>query len=283
MDYYTDQLPDHLCEGCDKGNWMSRNAKYRRAVCGFLNLRHISVNGAGNCFFEAVCISLRSVSIQRDLTAAQLRADVVQYLRLCPGSTQDLPERISMEMTDELHEPLVASNFNKFNGVRLNGFVPQSFQEYLDASACDGVWIRGLHWLRAISFLHEVRVAVVIYNQLLVRYIGSGEKTIHLYKVDADTHWDPLVDVAFDPPSIQSLPSALESAVVVVDSDSGAYSLSFCSVYTVSYKHNSDSGLNSSSDGDDVTTRKPVLGKCRPCFEVYTAFMLHTFRNCDKS
>ena len=57
-------------------------------------------------------------------------------------------------------------------------------------------------------------------------YIGAGEKTIYLYKVDADTHWDPLVDVAYDPPSIQSLPSALESAVIVVDSDSGAYSLS---------------------------------------------------------
>ena len=206
MEYDTVTLPDHLREGCDKGGrWQLKNARFRRAVCDYLQLQWVSCSGDGNCFFESVCMLLRSVGIQPDLTAPQLRANVVQYLRLCPLSTQDLPERICTEMLDELSEPLVCSNHGRFNGFRLNGFVPTSIAEYIDASACDNVWVRGLHWLRAISYLHEVRVGVVIYGQLIVRYIGAGEKTIHLYKVDAETHWDPLLPVAYAPPSFQPL------------------------------------------------------------------------------
>ena len=196
MEYGTAHLPEHLLEGCDKGSWNVRNARFRRAVCGYLELNWHSCSGNGNCFFEAVCMLLRSLG-KPDLTAAQLRADVVQYFRLCPGSTQDLPERICTEMADEVSEPLVCSTRGRLNGVKLNGFVPNSVTEYLDASACDSVWIRGMHWLRAVSFLHDVRVAVVIYGQLMVRYIGSGEQTIHLYKVDAETHWDPLLPAAY--------------------------------------------------------------------------------------
>jgi hypothetical protein len=206
MEYDTVTLPDHLREGCDKGGrWQLKNARFRRAVCDYLQLQWFSCSGDGNCFFESVRMLLRSVGIQPDLTAPQLRANVVQYLRLCPLSTQDLPERICTEMLDELSEPLVCSNHGRFNGFRLNGFVPTSIAEYIDASACDNVWVRGLHWLRAISYLHEVRVGVVIYGQLIVRYIGAGEKTIHLYKVDAETHWDPLLPVAYAPPSFQPL------------------------------------------------------------------------------
>lgn len=199
MEYDSVQLPEHLLEGCDKGSWIVRNARFRSAVCTYLQLRWSSSSGNGNCFFESVCMLLRSVSIQPDLTAAELRANVVEYLRLCPGSTEDLPERICVEMSDELSVPLVCSTRGHLNGIKLNGLEPRSVEEYLDASACDGVWIRGMHWLRAVSFLHEVRVAVVINDQLIVRYIGAGEKTIYLYKVDAETHWDPLLPAAYAP------------------------------------------------------------------------------------
>ena len=207
MEYYTAQLPEHLSEGCDKGRWKLRNALFRRAVCGYLELKWHSCSGDGNCFFEAVCMCLRSVG-KPDLTAAQLRADVVQYLRLCPGSTQDLPERICAEMFDEISEPLVCSTRGRLNGVKLNGFLPGTVAEYLDASACDSVWVRGMHWLRAVSFLHEVQVAVVINGQQMIRYIGNGDKTIHLYKVDAETHWDPLLPAAYAFPSLLPLPPA---------------------------------------------------------------------------
>jgi hypothetical protein len=200
MEYDTVQLPEHLLEGCDKGSWIVRNARFRSAVCTYLELRWLSCPGNGNCFFESGCMLLRSLSIQPDLTAAQLRANVVQYLRLCPGSTQDLAERICIEISDELSVPLVCSTRGRLNDTRLDGFKPTSISEYLDASACDGVWVRGLHWLRAISFLYDVRVAVVINGQLILRYIGAGEKTIHFYKVDAETHWDPLLPVAYASP-----------------------------------------------------------------------------------
>jgi hypothetical protein len=223
MEYYTLQMPEHLSEGCDKGNPQTRNARFRRAVCAYLELKWHSCSGNGNCFFEAVCMCLRSVGKAPDLTAAQLRADVVEYLRLCPGSTQDLPERICAEMFDEINEPLVCSTRGRLNSVRLNGFVPGTVAEYLDASACDSVWVRGMHWLRAVSFLHHVQVAVVINEQLMVRYIGNGDNTIHLYKVDADTHWDPLLPAAYASPSLRPLPSAhadYDSDTLLISSDS---------------------------------------------------------------
>jgi hypothetical protein len=225
MEYDAVHLPERVLEGCDKGSWIVRNARFRSAVCDYLQLRWLSCISNGNCFFESACVLLHSLSIRPDLTAAQLRADVVQYLRLCPGSTQDLPERICVEMSDELAVPLVCSTRGRLNDTRLDGFVPTSIPEYLDASACDGVWVRGMHWLRAISFLHDVRVAVVINAHPIVRYIGAGEKTIHFYKYDADTHWDPLLPVAD-----ASLPLSNR------DKTSGTYRPTF-TVYTQSLLH----------------------------------------------
>ena len=225
MEYDAVHLPERVLEGCDKGSWIVRNARFRSAVCDYFQLRWLSCYTNGNCFFESACMLLHSLSIRPDLTAAQLRADVVQYLRLCPGSTQDLPERICIEMSDELSVPLVCSTRGRLNDTRLDGFVPTSIPEYLDASACDGVWVRGMHWLRAISFLHDVRVAVVINAHPIVRYIGAGEKTIHFYKYDAETHWDPLLPV-----DDASLPLSHE------DKTSGTYRPTF-TVYTQSLLH----------------------------------------------
>jgi hypothetical protein len=133
-------------------------------------------------------------------------------------------------MSDELSEPLVCSTRGRLNGAKLNGFVPSSVAEYLDASACDKVWVRGMHWLRAISYLHEVRVAVIINDQLIVRYIGAGERTIHLYKFDAETHWDPLLPVAYAPPSPVRQQKPIVTFQIDSSSDSdapGTYSVSF--------------------------------------------------------
>ena len=118
MEYDAVQLPERLLEGCDKGSWIVRNARFRSAVCDYLQLRWLSCISNGNCFFESACVLLHSLSIRPDLTAAQLRADVVQYLRLCPGSTQDLPERICIEMSDELAVPLVCSTRGRLNDTR---------------------------------------------------------------------------------------------------------------------------------------------------------------------
>jgi hypothetical protein len=89
-------------------------------------------------------------------------------------------------MEDELGLELSCSNHKLFNGRRLNGYVPTTIDEYLDASSHDGVWVQGIHWLRAISFLFEVRVGVLIYGQPIVRFFGTGSVTIFLYKVCFD-------------------------------------------------------------------------------------------------
>jgi hypothetical protein len=98
-------------------------------------------------------------------------------------------------MLAEVDQALSCSNHKSFNGKKLNGYVPATIEEYLDASSHDGVWVQGTHWLRAISFLFDVRVAVVIYGQPIVRFFGSGPHTIFLYKADAETHWDALVSI----------------------------------------------------------------------------------------
>ncbi len=191
-------------------NFQTRNARYRKAVCQLYQLQWMSVAGNGNCFFESVCILLRDLRINHELTSDVLRANVIDYFRSCLDSTQDLCERVRVEMEDELNCELSCSNHKLFNGRRLNGYVPTTVDEYLDASSHDGVWVQGIHWLRAISFLFEVRVGVLIYGQPIVRFFGSGSVTIFLYKVcltslhqlhisppspqfDAEMHYEPLL------------------------------------------------------------------------------------------
>ena len=64
MEYHAVNLPEHLLEGCDKGSWKQRNARFRRAVCSHFELNWFSCAGDGNCFFEAVCMLLRSVGVR---------------------------------------------------------------------------------------------------------------------------------------------------------------------------------------------------------------------------
>ncbi len=222
MQYSAEELPEGVMSaGGDKGSFTTKNARFRRAVCEHLKLKWVQVGGTGNCFFESVCILLRAASIQ-DLTARELRANVVEYFRMCPGSTQDLCERVITDIKAELNEPLVCSSTRaKINELRVDGFAPSTIAEYLDAVLIEGVWVQGWHWLRAISFLYEVRVAVVIYGQHIVRFFGEGPATIYLYKVDAETHWDALAPLASDgSDDVQAPPS------------SGAYVLPLVRVYT---------------------------------------------------
>jgi hypothetical protein len=204
MEYSTEELPSSCIDAATgPGNFMTRNARYRKAVCEHFQLRWRSVGGTGNCFFESVCLLLRRVRIcPDDLNAHQLRLNVISFFRECSGSTQPLCERVMVEMETELFDPLVCSTHAKLNGVRVNGMlahspshatyfiltqyaglVPSCVQQYLDACSCDGVWVQGMHWLRAISFLYDVRVGVVIFSQEIVRLFGNGQQTIYLYKV----------------------------------------------------------------------------------------------------
>ena len=195
MDYSTTDLPQSCVDAAsEKGNFATRNARYRTAVCELLNLLWISVVGNGNCFFESVIVLLReSGLLPEDLTAQQLRLDVVRFFRECCDSTQDLCERILIEIEAEMLEELVCSTRGKINGMNIHGHIPVSREDYFDAIAYDGVWAQGWHWLRAVSFLYDVRVAVVVFGHPIVRIFGQGPVTIYLYKVDADTHFDPLI------------------------------------------------------------------------------------------
>jgi hypothetical protein len=195
MDYNTEELPqDCIDAGAVHSNFATRNARYRNAVCNYLGLKWISVGGNGNCFFESMIILLRKAGILPDnLNACQLRLDLVRFFRECCDSTQDLCERIVIEVEAETSEELYCSTHGKINGVRLHRFVPATRDNYLNAVANDGVWAQGWHWLRAISFLYDVRVAVVIFGQQVVRYFGQGSRTVYLYKTDANTHYDALV------------------------------------------------------------------------------------------
>ena len=188
MDYSVEDLPRDCVDAASQHglNFQTRNARFRRAACQYYQLQWMSVAGNGNCFFQSVCELLRDPRIHYELTSDVLRANIIEFFRSCLDSTQHLCERVRVEIEDELNQALSCSNHKSLNGRRLNGYVPTTVDEYLDASSQDGVWVQGIHWLRAISFLYDVRVAVIIYGQPIVRYFGSGSITIFLYKVRFD-------------------------------------------------------------------------------------------------
>jgi hypothetical protein len=117
------------------------------------------------------------------LTPSQLRLNVVRLFELCINSRRDFCERVQAEIEYEMTQPLVCSTRAKMFGENVNGLVPGTIERYLEAGKLDGVWVTGWQWLRAISFLHEVRVGVVICGQEIMRFLGEGQKTIYLYKV----------------------------------------------------------------------------------------------------
>jgi hypothetical protein len=226
MDYNVEELPqDCIDAAAVQRPFPTRNAWYRNAVCNYLRLKWISIGGNGNCLFESVIVLLRNAGILPDnLSARQLRLDLVQFFRECCDSEEDLCERILIELEAELHEELWCSTHGKINGVRLHRFVPATRDNYLNAVENDGVWAQGWHWLRAISVLYDVRVAVIIFGHPIVRYFGQGQLTIYLYKTDGDTHFDALVVNAEDGDAVVAAgppPSAApEHSVVVVRSSS---------------------------------------------------------------
>jgi len=197
MEYSVEELPQDCIEaGAAGGNFVTRNARFRAAVCQHFKLVWISIGGNGNCFFVSVIMALKASGIldgSFDLSPHQLRLNLVEYFRSCSGSTEPLCERVAIELEAEQHEPLLCSTHAKIDGERLNGFVPGSTERYLDAVSNNGVWPQGFHWIRGVSFLYNVRVAVIIFGNHVVRFFGQGDVTLYLYKFDAETHYDPLV------------------------------------------------------------------------------------------
>jgi hypothetical protein len=185
MEIFNVPLPEDIVQGAKdaRGNFATKNASYRRAVCNHLGgLQWQSINGAGNCFFAAVSTCLLA-TLPPDRTdhlvgEKRLRALVVEWLE---HQTQfvddDLAERVCVEIDAELGVTLQCSK---------RGFTdhtPTTRAQYLKAVAVDGVWIQGYHWMRAVSTIAMVRVGLVIYSFDSVCYFGHGDKTIYLYKV----------------------------------------------------------------------------------------------------
>ena len=229
MEYSTEELPQVCIDAAVGRNFATRNARFRTAVCQHYNLEWISIGGNGDCFFGSVITTLKSTGVlprSADLSAHQLRLNLVEYFRLCCGSTQPLCERVIIEIEAEMHEPLLCSTYSKIDGDRLNGFVPGSTERYLDAVSNNGVWPQGFHWFRGVSFLYNVRVAVIIYGNSIVRFFGKGDVTLYLYKFDAETHFDPLVPRRADVPAMapqctlsQSNAETASSHVIICSED----------------------------------------------------------------
>jgi hypothetical protein len=148
MDYSVEELPQDCIEaGAVGGNFVTRNARFRNAVCQHFNLNWISIGGNGNCFFVSVITALKAtgtLAMSSDLSAHQLRLNLVEYFRLCSGSTQPLCERVIVEIEAEQNQPLLCSTHARIDGERLNGLVPGSTERYLDAVSNNGVWPQGL-------------------------------------------------------------------------------------------------------------------------------------------
>jgi hypothetical protein len=192
------------------GNFATRNARFRNMVCLHYGLKWISVGSNGNCFFESFVLLLHSS--WPGLNAGLLRQNVVELFRTCLDSTQPLFENIAMEIECEINEELVCSNRKKMDGHRLNGYKPTTPQNYCDAVECDGVWVQGMHWFRAMSYLYDVCIAVIIFGQDDIRFFGSGDTTVYLYKTDSSSHFDPLLPIHEADASLFPAPSVLISS-----------------------------------------------------------------------
>jgi hypothetical protein len=121
MDYSSEDLPAS-CLVPSKGNFVTRNAQFRRAVCEHFRLQVTQVNGSGNCFFESVIVLLREAGLCPDtLDGLQLRAQIIRFFRFCIGNTENFCERIIIDLEGELHSPLTCSNRSKLNGRRVHG------------------------------------------------------------------------------------------------------------------------------------------------------------------
>jgi hypothetical protein len=223
MDYSVEDLPQECIEAnaAVGRNFVTRNARFRAAVCQHLNLKWNPVGGNGDCFFVSVIVALKaSGTLDRSsaLTYHQLRLNLVGYFRSCLVSREQLCERVAIEIEGEIHEPLLCSTHAKIDGERLNGFVPGSTERYLDAVSISGVWPQGFHWFRGVSFLYNVRVAVIIFGNNIVRFFGHGDVTLYLYKFDAETHFDPLVPLREGVPATQA-PQCTLSRVIITSED----------------------------------------------------------------
>ena len=200
MEIQNVPLPEDIVQGAReaRGNFATKNASYRRAVCNHLGLRWQSIAGAGNCFFASVSTSLLA-TLPADRTdnlvgEQRLRSLIVDWLVLQTRLNDDLAERVQVEIDAELEVrsfyfaqlkrltltfqvPLICSK----RGVPR--VTPTTREEYLEAVKVDGVWIQGYHWMRAVSTIAAVRVGLVIYPFDSVIYFGESEETIYVYKV----------------------------------------------------------------------------------------------------
>jgi hypothetical protein len=109
MEIQNVPLPEDIVQGVReaRGNFATKNASYRRAVCNHLGLQWRSIAGAGNCFFAAVSTSLLA-TLPPDRTnhlvgEQRLRALVVEWLEQQTRLDDDLAERIQVEIDAELH------------------------------------------------------------------------------------------------------------------------------------------------------------------------------------
>jgi hypothetical protein len=189
MEIINELLPDNVRDIGTFGNFAQKNARYKAAVCRYLRLRFLGVDGAGDCFFLSVCVALQATlpAVPANLADKDLlRAACIQFLRTCEHSQRPLSERVVVEMEAELNVDLEASNRQTLRDTRIHGFHPNTIQDYLDASAFSGVWVAGYHWLRAVSTIAGVRIGVIIYGHDSIVYFGHGTHTIFLYKVQVN-------------------------------------------------------------------------------------------------
>ena len=130
MEILNVPLPEDIVQGVReaRGNFATKNASYRRAVCNHLGLRWQSIAGAGNCFFAAVSTSLLA-TLPPDRTnhlvgEKRLRALVVDWLLLQTQlSDDDLAERVQVEIDAELHVRSNLTYLLPFYHINFSGYL----------------------------------------------------------------------------------------------------------------------------------------------------------------
>ena len=167
---------------------------YLEGISDLYSVRVCTVNNYGTCFFDSIFLLLPTVGEAVE-SARSLRLACVAFMRECYEGQHGLPgERIKMEIEHACTTKLVSSA----NRSRAQDVIPGTADKYFEAVSKNSVWVEGFHWLRTVSILFNVNIAVHIYKFDHVIVFGEDDPArprIAVWKSDVETHFEPLIPI----------------------------------------------------------------------------------------
>ena len=127
------------------------SAEYLEAVCDHYDIRLVSVNTDGGCFFDSIYALLPCV-LKAAKSPKALRQQLVLFMREChEGNHGDLGQRIADDVKAALQYKIVSSHATT-RGINRK---PKNAEAYFEAVSKNSVWVEGAHYF-SVPFVYVV-------------------------------------------------------------------------------------------------------------------------------